>query len=184
MEDRKVGLSIFEWIISILGIIVLVMLIVLPPIFRTVFKEEKLPETPNVVLDLDEVTCSKDLVDDSNNKITDNYVFKTHLNQVKIYSNKTTIRYDDVVLYQGDKIRYGHLVTAFSVIAGYKYNVEPNDDESTLIIDEEYDLAIFSPTTVTVPGDSDATNVASDYALSQNMVQIRQELETNGYLCK
>ena len=39
MDDKK-GLSIVEWLFSIIGIIFFLCLIILPPVFRVVFKEK------------------------------------------------------------------------------------------------------------------------------------------------
>lgn len=62
-KEQKVGLSVFNWIMCILGIVFFIMVIVLPPIFRVVFKR-KVPEVlPPVVIVEKNITCNKEITD-------------------------------------------------------------------------------------------------------------------------
>ena len=63
-EKKKVGLTSVEWIISIIGIIFLTLVIVLPPVFRVVFKEEI--KEPNNSIQDDLIVEETEAIDDSN----------------------------------------------------------------------------------------------------------------------
>lgn len=69
-KEPKVGLSVLEWIICIVGIIVLSSFIVLPPVFRTFVKEKE--EEPPVVITPIQTSCSKTVESES---ITMEYVY-------------------------------------------------------------------------------------------------------------
>lgn len=184
MKDKKIGLSGMEWFLSIMGIILLVSVIVLPPVFRTFFpKEEKVDESLDPTIVLSEVSCTKENIGQGY-KDQETLLFKTYQNQVRIFNSKIDRVYDDLIVYQEAKTEFGRKVTALSVIGGFSYRINPEDDYLKLSIIEEYDLSVFIATVVTIPGDSDVTNIESKYQFNQDFMLVRQNLETNGYVCQ
>lgn len=63
-HEQKVGLSKVNWVLSILGILFFSMFIILPPIFRAVFKEEEPDFEPPVVETVEKsISCFKEMED-------------------------------------------------------------------------------------------------------------------------
>ncbi len=180
--NKVEALTAKDWILSILGIIILLCFIILPPVFRTFLKDEvKLPEpTTYPVVTLN---CYKDNItyDDYTDKV--NFTFYSQNAKISSYSKKIERVYSDEIIYQQEKLNYGKLVTAFSVINGYQYLVTPNDDLFSLIINEDYDLNKFQDTKIMIPGDDDTTEVKSDYYLNDNIDSIKESLINDSYIC-
>ena len=183
MKKEKIGLTPINWFLSILGIIVLSCLIILPPVFRTVFKEEKPIELPEETI-IEKLTCTKNdiVLEGYTGDIT--YSFSYYQDQIQNYSKKTVSTYTDYVLYDNDKQTFGRYTAAFNILAGYEYVMEPNDETYMLTINEDYDLTTFNNTTITIPGDTEETKVTSLYTMSDSMNQIKNNLINDGYTCK
>lgn len=183
MKEEKVGLTAINWILSILGILVLSSFIILPPVFRTYMKEEVVEEPPKEEIKIGTTTCqNENLV---NIDYTDNEILVfTHQNQkIQEFTRNITRIYTDPLVYQEQKSLYGKYVTAFSIINGYEYGATPDDDTSSFQIREKYDLATFKPTTITIPGDENPTAITTDYEFNANVTTIKDYLTMNGYIC-
>ena len=183
MKVEKIGLTTMNWILSILGILVLSCFIILPPVFRVVFKEEVKEEIPEEII-------IKTLICEKNNIITDQYIensiFTFHYfnDRIRIYSKESNRTYNDSVIYANDKQQFGRYVAAFSILSGYGYSIDPDDDHYIIKINEKYDLGLFQPTVITVPGDTLATSIDSTYTLNDSVSNIQHQLVNDGYICR
>ncbi len=184
MKEQKVGLTATNWILSILGILILSLLIILPPVFRVVFKEEEviLPQ-PEPVLPVTTTTCTIE------NRIGENYTERETISlehrgtELENYTKDIQRTYTDPSVYETDKQNHGRLVTAYSILSGFTYSITPNDETFVLSIHENYDLNTFQESTLVIPGDTEPTTVNSEYQLKDSVTIITQDLTTNGYLC-
>ena len=183
MKKEKIGLTPINCFLSILGIILLSCVIILPPVFRVVFKEEEIIELPEEAI-VEELTCVKDKIKEEGytNDIT--YSFSFYNDQIHEYTKKTVSTYTDYVLYDTDKQAYGRYAGAFSILSGYDYLMEPDDVRYVLTVTEDYDLSIFKNTTITIPGDTEETKVTSMYNITDSMNQVKTTLTKSGYNCK
>lgn len=211
MKNQKVGLTAKNWMLSILGIIVFSLVIILPPVFRVVFKEEVVtPPTNEPALPITTTTCyleniirednTESMIEEDNteniteednteNIIEKNYtesetlVFEHRGTSIEQYTRRTEKKYTDPTIYDEERQNYGSLVPVFSILSGYRYSVTPNDSLFLLTITEIYDLTSFENSTFIIPGDSEATTVTSEYQLHDSITKIQEELTTNGYVC-
>ena len=183
MNEQKVGLTTMNWVLSILGIIVLTCFIVLPPVFRTFLKEEiEIPEEPTTQLILT-TTCQKEQINYANYVDNEVYTFKHQDNKIIEYTKEIKRVYRDPIQYQQEKQSYGELVTAFSIVNGYEYAASPDDNESVVNIMETYNLKTFQPTMIVIPGDTEPTPIISEVELNDNITNTTPTLTTNGYVC-
>ena len=60
MKKKKSGLTATNWVLSILGILVLSCFVILPPVFRVFLKEEEAPAQKKIVA---MTTCRKEQID-------------------------------------------------------------------------------------------------------------------------
>lgn len=174
-----------NWVLSILGIILLSLVIILPPVFRLLNNDKVVEsdnnETPTVVTT--SLTCYKEGITDNNYVSKESYVFTSKDNKLKSYVKKNELVYNDPLLYQEEKPNYGKLVTAFSIITGYNYSATPKDDTFTMIITETFNLKDFHDTMIVIPDDTTPTTIVSEYLLDQDSDAIKTELTTDGYTC-
>lgn len=186
MEKQKIGLTPINWFLSILGIILLSCIIILPPVFRIVFKveaEEEINEIPDEVI-IEKLTCVKDKISSVGHTEDITYNFDFNNNKVQVYSKKTVSRYSDYIQYDADKQTFGRYTGAFNILSGYKYLMEPDDVNYILTVTEDYDLTTFKNTTITIPGDTEETKVTSIYQITDTMDQIKNTLINSGYNCE
>lgn len=180
---KKKILTTKELILSIMGIILLTCLIVLPPVFRVVFEEPE-PVDPNVKGPILSLSCTKKGIKSS--KYTDNkvYAFKYQDGNILSYVDETERIYYDSTVYQAEKVNYGKLVTALTIIEGYTYTITPVDNTSSVNIKEEFDLNTFKDTSVTIPGETEPIEIKSKYTSDLKMEDIQISLVAQGYTCK
>lgn len=184
MKKQKIGLTTTNWILSILGILVLSSFIILPPVFRTYMKEKvAVEEPPKQEKKIGSTTCRNENLINSNYVDNVTLLFTHQDGKIQGFTRNTIRTYIDPLVYQEEKSIYGKYVTAFSIISGYEYGATPGDDTSSLQIHEQYDLAIFKPTTITIPGDENPTAITTDYEFNTNITTIKDYLATNGYTC-
>lgn len=183
MKKEKIGLTPINWILSVLGIILLSCIIILPPVFRVVFKEEEIIELPEEAI-IEELTCTKNNIILNGYTAEVTYNFNYYKDQIQTYSKKTTSTYTDYVLYDTDKQTYGRYTGAFNILSGYEYLMEPDDVNYILTVSEDYDLAIFKNVVITIPGDTEETKVTSIYTMSDSMTQVKNNLINDGYICR
>jgi len=184
MKNQNVGLTTANWILSILGIILLSCVIILPPIFRVFFKEEEIIESLPEKIDLQVTACEKK--DILMGQYTYNEILTFYFTNDKIhnYSRDVERIYRDFDSYSNDKQLFGRYATAFSILSGYKFSVNPDDNNLVINIDELYELNVFKETTITIPGDNYETNVTSIYMKDQSVEEVVNSLTIDGYICK
>ena len=147
MKKEKIGLTTTNWILSILGIILFSCFIILPPVFRVVFKEEaKTPEEETVYPNITTI-CYKDKISGIEYIDNEKISFQHQNSKIKQITKEISRKYNDPLIYQQKKQSYGVLVTAFSIISGYSYSITPNDNDANIIClseklstDEAYSL--------------------------------------------
>lgn len=183
MKEQKVGLTSTNWILSILGIMVLSCFIILPPVFRNFLKEEVVEEPPKEQVVIGTTTCQNENIKAVDYSDNETLVFTYRNQKIQSFTRKTNRTYSDPIVYQEKKLTYGKLVTAFSVISGYEYSATPEDDTSSVRIQEDYDLTNFKPTTIVVPGDENPTAITTSYQLNDDISKVKEYLTTNGYTC-
>lgn len=183
MKEEKVGLTTINWVLSIVGIIILLSLIILPPVFRIVFKEE-IKEKEKEYATIGTLICQKDAI--QNEKYNDNEVLIINYknNSIENYNVRTERKYIDPNVYGLDKETYGRYTTAFNEVNGYKYITNFNDDTSTVIISSEYDMKNFLPTTITIETITEPVAVVNHHLLGDNLEITNTNLTTNGYTCE
>ncbi len=184
MNNQKVGLTVTNWVLSILGILILSLLIILPPVFRVVFKEEEvIPPTTEPIIPITTTTCT------IQNRVAENYteqetiIFEHRGTELEDYTRSVLRTYLDPTIYESEKQRHGVLANAFTILDGYTYSVSPHDDTLVLEIDEIYHLGQFQESMLVVPGDSEPTVIQSKYQLKDSIPTITQELTNDGYTC-
>ena len=121
-NEVKVGLTGLDWALSIGGIILLLCVIILPPVFRATFKDDKKEEdVPKVVIE--HLTCKK-LNYMSEGAMNDSVYEFTYLNDhIRTYSIKKTMSYQALDTYDAAKQSFGRLNTAYSLLDGLEYIV-------------------------------------------------------------
>ncbi len=180
MRNQKVGLTTTNWILSILGIIILSCFVVLPPVFRIFLKEDEGPMNEDVS---GITTCHKEGIENVDT-IDDEIISFSHRNRKLLnYQKITTRTYIDPMVYQALKPTYGQYTTSFNMITGYQYSIHLEDDHSSVQITERYDLSTFRPTTITVPGEENPTAITSTYQLNDDIDKWKEYLVTYGYVC-
>ncbi len=179
MKKQKVGLTPTNWILSILGILILSCFVVLPPVFRVFFKEEELVNEDVIGV----MTCHKEQIENPDT-IDDEILSFSYVNRkLTNYQKVTTRTYIDPMIYQAMKPTYGQYTTSFNMITGYQYSIHLDDDDSSVQITERYDLSVFRPTTITVPGEENPTAITSTYQLHDDIDGWKEYLVTYGYVC-
>lgn len=184
MKQEKVELTTMNLILSIIGILLLTLVIILPPIFRVVFKEDEKPKD-DIIVDYPTLTttCYKENIETDTSIDNETYIFQYKNNMIKSYTKSITKKYSDPNNYEIEKQSFGRLVSAYSVLDGYNYTVNPNDEASSLTIQENYDLSIFQSTMIVIPGSDTPTEVTPHYFLNTVITDIEEELTTSDYLC-
>jgi len=183
-NKEKVGLSTVEWILSIAAIIVLSCLIVLPPAFRLFLKETKVEEDIPKEVDIKTLTCTKRNYYSGVVRKNDTYTIKYYKDKVRTYNIKLESTYTDPIPYDEEKQKEGRLSTAYNLVEGITYTVNPNDAALKITTEENCDLSIFQSTNVTLPGDTVETKINSVFTTKDSVEQIKRDLQTEGYICE
>lgn len=183
MEEKNNGLTPMTWVIAILGMILLSCFIILPPLFRIVFKDKTVP-LPDDQPVVEHMECVK------NNYVTDNHYesdtikFSYLNNRINLYTKKTVMTFNDTESFDAEKDMLGKLVTGYSFVKGASYVVTPNVSDLKIIVTQEFNLGTFQTTSVTLPGDLQPTQLTSDYTRDNSINDVRIELTNSGYTCK
>lgn len=185
MKKEKVGLTTTNYILCIGGILLLSLIIILPPVFRIVFKSNDNQINQDEIVNHPElsITCYKDNIKTDTTTNNETYIFNYKDNKVKSYTKIINKNFLDPNNYETEKYELGRLVTAFSVINGYNYSINPNDDQLLLIVNEKYDLETFNSTIISIPGNTEPTSLSAEYSLDQSILEIQNQLTNDGYLC-
>lgn len=196
MENKeKVGMTTLNWILSILGIISLIILMALPPIFRVVFEEE--PEIENKPSNVVEETKpnGQDKIDDTNyTKVTcmkqttyEEYIENSILilahnsEQLKILTEDITHTYllnskESESKYTEAKLNCKNK-EEYDSIKGFNYSCSSTTDSIETI--KKYDLNTFNNTTNQLEN-----GINPSFILDQNITEITTSLTSEGYTCK
>ncbi len=180
-ENKK--LTVMNWLLSILGIIVLSLIIILPPVFRKMLPKQEVVVPPKEEVIIGTTICSNPKVDST--EYTDDVIFNfTYQNQkLESYTRGIKRTYLDPLVYQEEKAIYGKYVTAFSIISGYEYSATPDDDSASVQIQEKFNLKVFKPTTITIPNDENPTAITTTYEYHTDIETIKSNLMMEGYTC-
>ena len=185
MKEEKVGLTVTNWLLSIGGIIVLLLLIILPPVFRTVFKEKEIvKEIVKEYITTGTLICQKDAIMNTDYKDNEALIIKYKNNDIESYTVRIERTYQDPNVYEIDKITYGRYTTAFNEINGYNYAATFNSDNSSVMIVSDYNMKEFLPTTVTIENIDEPVAITNHYLLGDNLETTNNNLTTNGYACE
>lgn len=201
-NNQKVGLSNTELVLSIGGIIVLILLIALPPIFRIVFEEETYSsnhDNGNTVIEEKPVTNEQTIDDSSYTKITcmkqttnSEYVNNTtiilaHENGLlKVLTEDNINTYllntkESEGLYTNEKLACNNLPNSFKQIDGFNYSCNVTDD--SVHITKKYNLNSFKPTSAN-NHEGVSISINSPFIINQNTTDIVTSLTSEGYTCE
>lgn len=183
MKEEKTGLTVTNWILSIGGILILLCLIILPPLFRVLLPEEEAIPLPETKVVIGSTTCTNSNVEGIG--YIDNVTLDfTHTDsKITNYTRSYLRTYQDQNEYQSMKYTYGQYVSEFNLLSGYTYSANFDDDTSSIQIQEIYDLSTFTPTTVKLPGDEQPTAVTTEFEYNDDINSIKTKLLSNGYTC-
>lgn len=127
-EEQKVGLSTMNWILCILGIVFFSSFIILPPIFRVVFKEEA-PSTPPVVEQTEKAfSCFKELEDIEGYK-SYQYTIRGVNNVLNMVAYTENFKYQ--ALPEGASLECDSLNSMYTGFDGMYYNCQILENEKT-----------------------------------------------------
>ena len=152
--------------------------------FRVFLKEDKPQEDIPKEIDIKTLTCTKKNYYSGVVRKNDTYTIKYYKDKVRTYNIKLESIYTDPIPYDDEKQKEGRLSTAYNLVEGISYTVNPNDASLKITTEEECDLSVFKSTTVTLPGDEVETKINSVYTTKDSVEQIRRDLQTEGYICE
>ena len=181
-KEEKIGLTPVSLILSILGILIFASLIILPPVFRVVFKEEVVEEPKPEKLVIETMECTRNNYT-VNNHSESNLITMTYAkDSLRTYKKRTEQAYKDTVTYEKEKQVQGDLTSIYETVEGIIYNASPKDKEAQLIIEEEYDLGKFKNETVEI--NDKKYEVKFEYKQGDSVTGIVSGLTKQGYNCK
>lgn len=184
MNKEKLGITPADWALSILGILVLVCLIVLPPVFRVAFKEKAKPIDDDQPV-VEHMTCSKENFVSDGHMTNDTIEFTYINNRISKYTRKTDMTFTDVESYQQLKEEYGKIANDYSFIKnGVSYVVNADDGILKIKVEEEFNLGLFQNTEITIPGDTEPKQITSEYTRNDLVSNIKTDLTDAKYTCK
>ncbi len=199
---KVMGLSILQWILCVVGILILSSFIVLPPVFRAVFTVSTEPgenNQPDVETPTDNGSSTSDLIDDSGyERIICTYedesnadyrdslgiLFFHEDNQLRIVSETVNRIYpldseDNEAKFSEAQLACQEIPASYHQIKGFNY--ECTTGGNSIYIVKKFDLATFDPTSVSA---SDQEVITTNYALNQNVSELASQLESAGYVCE
>ena len=169
---------------SIGGILFLLSLIVLPPVFRVVFEEKVDPESMITELDIKTLVCTKNNYYAEGSRNNDQITLTYYNDKVRTYKIKYEKQYDDITAYDTEKQNLGLLSTAYGLVDGIELSVTPNDTDLKIISTEQCTPGIFKATVVTLPDTEQEFKINAKYTTTESAKQIKLDLEEDGYKCK
>ena len=186
MKDNKLGkdLSGTEWLLSIVGIVFLLTLIILPPVFRVVFKEKTNPDELIDELDIKTLTCTKNNYYSEGSKNDDTITIVYYNDKIRTYTIKYQKIFDDITSYDNEKQSLGLLSTAYGLVDGIELSVTRNDTDLKITSVEKCTPGTFKSTIVNLPDIEQEFKVNSKYESTDSVKQIKIDLEDEGYKCK
>ena len=198
-NNKKIGMSTLKWILSITGIILLILLIILPPIFRIIFEEEYIVDNENSNK-IEEIPSNKEEVEDNNYaKITcikqttypeyidNSIVVLAHDNNLlKVLTEDIPHTYlldskNSESMYTEEKLSCNSIDDSIYQITGFNYSCQATID--SIQTSKKYDLNKFEPTSVTTK-DGEILEIKSSFILNQDIADITTSLTSEGYTCQ
>lgn len=195
-ENKKIELTTLNWVLSIGGIILLSLFIILPPVFRTVFKEEVIVEQKEPAEE--EVPVQNNGIDDSNySKITcvrqivqadygeNNEVILAHENNLlRVYTINSNSNYslntkENESLFTDSKLACTNNKQSLTNIVGFNYNCDVTENSINETV--KYDLSIFEVSNL--PTDK-STLFSPSYTFNQDVTAVMNLLINDGYTCQ
>ena len=190
-SNQKVGLTKTEWILSITGIVLLVLLMVLPPLFRIIFEEETI-NAENENNQIEQVPSNQEAkIDDSNltkticmkqttssDYIDNSVIILSHDNNLlKVLTEDTTNTYtlsskESESLYTEEKLSCNNTPDKYYQITGFNYSCKVS--ASSVQTTKKYDLSKFESTNEFHPS----------FILNQDITEIITSLTSEGYTCQ
>lgn len=184
MKKEIKDLSATEWLLSIIGITFLLTLIVLPPVFRVVYKEEVNPESLVDELDIKTLVCNKNNYYSEGSKNNDSITITYYKDKVRTYEIRTQKLFDDITAYANEKQSLGLLSTAYGLVNSIELSVTPDDTDLKIIATEKCTPGNFKSTVVNLPDTEQEFKINSKYTTADSVKQIKADLEDDGYSCK
>ena len=94
--------------------------------------------------------------------------------------------FEELESYEQQKQEYGRAANMYSFVKdkGVKYTVTPDDGNLKIRVEEEFNLGSFQPTSITIPGDTEETQITSEYSRNDSVKEIKADLTASGYSCK
>jgi len=205
----KGKLTPFQLTFCIFGFVLLGSFIILPPVFRICFKEEKPPvvqptPTPTSIPDptpnpslfepeindtmYDRLVCNKEDTSNDNYRETLGIVLSYEDDMLKIVTESSNRIYniEDEELegiveeFDSEKQSCDNLSDDYRMIKGYNHACTSGED--SIYVVRKFDLGRFEPTLITGLGDSDI-EITTKYSLDQSIEELRESLEDEGYSC-
>ena len=185
MKKEKIGMTPVSWLLSILGILLFTSLIILPPVFRVVFKKEVKDEPePVEKVEIINMICTRSNYTVENHTETNTIKITYAKDSLMKYSKNTQEEFRSTTAYEQEKQKQGKLTTAYSLLNGVVYNVSVQDSNLKIIIDENYNLDIFKDENVTLPDGEEVVEIKNVYKKGDSANGIISELTNNGYNCQ
>ena len=182
-KENKKYLSTLEWILSISGIVLLTILIVLPPVFRVVFKEKDNKEIVDE-LEVKTLMCTKYHYYAENAYNNDSIRISYYKDKVRTYNVRQEKKYSAIENYDDFKQKAGLLSNAYDQVDGISFRVNTIDADLQVITTEECDLTVFKSTIVTLPDNNEDYKINAIYTSKDSVSEIRADLENDGYICR
>lgn len=195
-ENKKIGLTTLNWILSIGGIVLLSLFIILPPVFRGVFKEEVVIGEKEPAKE--EVPVQNNGIDDSSySKITcvrqkiqadygeNNEVILAHENNLlRVYTISSNSTYslntkENESLFTDSNLACTNNKQSLTNIVGFYYNCGVIDNSVNETV--KYDLSIFEVSHLP----TDKVNLFTpSYTFNQDVTVVMNLLINDGYACQ
>ena len=184
MNKETKDLSMMEWMLSLVGILFLLSVIVLPPVFRVVFKEKVDPESIINEMEIKTLVCTKDNYYSEGSKNDDMITITYYNDKPRNYSIRTIKQFDDLTAYDSEKQSLGLLSSAYEQVDGIELSLTPNDIDLKLTSIEKCIPGNLKSTVVTIGEEQQEFKVNAKYTTSDSAKQIKIDLEEEGYKCK
>lgn len=208
MDEKKVEnkeLSIKEWIICLGCILILLLFIALPPIFRIAFAEEEPfspietmdpSVTPGVTphpdyADIDETHYERIICEGTG---TNNLGYPEEVevtfgyedNKLKVHVIKSVTTYDvnnpnQKDRFEIEKANCNKNYELFGAVRGYKRYCSYT--ANSMIVTQKFNLARFSDTAISDTSGSSIL-ISPDYTFNQDITAIKTTLEGKNYICE
>ena len=209
--NEKGKLTPFQLAFCIFGFILLGSFIILPPIFRICFKEEKRPidtgvvqptltpipdPTPNPSLfepEIDDsayekLVCNKEDTSNDNYRETLGLVLAYEDNMLKVITESSNRIYniEDEELEGVTEAFEAEKESCDNLSDKYKmitgYNHTCTSGGDSIYVVRKFDLSRFEPALISEVGNPNI-EITTDYTLDQNIDDLKASLEEDGYLC-